>query len=117
MSTVKTVRYPWRWLASLALAAAGVVPGTVALAASPEVPVGKLDGAMTLGSVIDRIGRPSDVSDAGGACGGIVVHDWVAENIRVVTLGEMVDVISPIREEQKPANRTTQPGPASNPGG
>lgn len=114
---MNTVKSSSQWLASLALAVAGVVPGAVALAGSPEVPVGRLDGAMTLGAVIDRIGRPSDVSEAGGACGGIVVHDWVAENIRVVTLGEMVDVVSPIREEQQPASRTTQPGPAPTPGG
>ena len=57
----------------------------------------RLDGAATLTAVIERLGRPSDTSAAGGACGGIVIHDWIAENIRVVTLGDFVDTISEIR--------------------
>lgn len=40
------------------------------------------------------IGREPDQSDPGGACGGIVIHDWIAEKIRVITLGESVQAVS-----------------------
>ena len=47
------------------------------------------------------IGREPDSSEAGGACGGIVIHDWASEQIRVITLGESVQAVSVISAEGK----------------
>lgn len=52
----------------------------------------------SLSDLVARIGRKADTSEQGGACGGIVVHDWLAENIRVIALGDMIQVVSPLRD-------------------
>lgn len=48
------------------------------------------------------IGREPDRSEAGGACGGIVIHDWITEKIRVIALGEIVESVTVIRADGKP---------------
>lgn len=56
-----------------------------------------------LAQLVDRIGRNADTSDAAGACGGIVVHDWVAENIRAIALGDSIQAISVLDKSQHKA--------------
>ncbi|MFK7964028.1 MAG: hypothetical protein AB8C46_08680 [Burkholderiaceae bacterium] len=50
------------------------------------------------------LGREPDSSEAGGACGGIVIHDWATEKIRVITLGESVQAVSALNAESKPSD-------------
>lgn len=49
---------------------------------------------------VQQIGRPPDASDQGGACGGIVIHDWVSENLRVIELGGRIQSVSPVRRDR-----------------
>ncbi len=58
-----------------------------------------LANASLLSEVQQRLGRGPDRSDQGGACGGIVLHDWDDENLRVITLGDRVQSIAPIVDE------------------
>ncbi|MEZ5653575.1 MAG: hypothetical protein R3E87_23820 [Burkholderiaceae bacterium] len=53
-------------------------------------------GARTgaLAEIIQRLGRAPDASEDGGACGGIMIHDWHAEGLRVITQGNQVQSMS-----------------------
>ncbi len=92
----KTIR---RHVAGCLVAVSGVLfcPVSQAQGESSQSDLHRLAGITTLAGIIQTLGRPSDLSDAGGACGGIVIHDWIAENVRVVALGEMVDSVTAIR--------------------
>ncbi len=59
----------------------------------------RLTGATSLPQILERIGRGPDRSEQGGACGGIVLHDWRDENLRVITLGDRVQAISRLAGE------------------
>jgi len=49
-----------------------------------------------------EIGREPDRSEAGGACGGIVIHHWISEKIRVITLGKIIESVTEGDPENKP---------------
>lgn len=59
----------------------------------------QLSESASFSELKSKIGREPDRSEAGGACGGIVIHDWISENIRVVTLGEIVESVTESVEE------------------
>lgn len=94
-------------LCGSAAAAGDPVDGAPATAA-PHPPTGAvsrvadLQGAGSLSQLIATVGRAPDQSEDGGACGGIVVHDWYGENLRVISLGNQVQMIAPLDPEADP---------------
>lgn len=94
------------------LAIDGVPPGEALAMSDPSAPEASpssgdadgsqrqgLLGATRLSEILDRMGRGPDRSEQGGACGGIVLHDWREENLRVITLGDKVQAIAPLMPE------------------
>jgi len=82
------------WVLSLA-ACVSLAP---AAAAQSSDTVKRLSEHLELSTLQSELGRKPDRSEAGGACGGIVIHDWVKEKVRVITLGESVQNVSEIKE-------------------
>lgn len=48
----------------------------------------------SLAAFVDRLGRAPDASQDGGACGGIMIHDWHAEGLRVISQGDQIQQVS-----------------------
>lgn len=93
---------------SCALAAGDPVDGTVRASAAAQPPVGAVSRAAdlqdvgSLSQLLARLGRVPDQSGDGGACGGIVVHEWAQENLRVISLGDQVQLIAPLDPDADP---------------
>ncbi|MEZ5660386.1 MAG: hypothetical protein R3E83_18180 [Burkholderiaceae bacterium] len=50
----------------------------------------------SLGEFVQRLGRAPDASEDGGACGGIMIHEWHAEGLRVISQGDQVQQVTRI---------------------
>ena len=72
---------------ALALPSAGLAQSAVA-----DAPVAVQSGS--LGEFVQRLGRAPDASEDGGACGGIMIHEWHAEGLRVISQGDQVQQVT-----------------------
>ena len=105
---------PGRRASALALAAlcAGPAAGAgaaeaPAASAAPLAPPGAVarpagfEGIGSLVRLIEALGRGPDRTEDGGACGGIVIHDWLDEDLRVITQGDRVQSVTPLGREAR----------------
>ena len=69
-----------------------------ARAAQPAAPASVPDDVRgaSLSAFVEKLGRAPDASEDGGACGGIMIHDWHAEGLRVISQGDRVQQVSRI---------------------
>lgn len=87
------------FIMAVAMAYSGIssAESTTPTLASMPVADKTLSETTSLKQLISKIGRTADLSEAGGACGGITINDWVAENLRVIALGDSVQAVAPLK--------------------